>query len=123
MDPILNAIYSNYVTMGQSTVSPSKTTYVNVDPTLYQGSWDGTYSNGVAFKVTISDVQGFRAKARFQSGATVQSQNVLIKDGAFRVGDSKFTLIGLGQAQVKTVVTNPANGSTKLNTGNATKST
>jgi hypothetical protein len=45
---------------------------------------------------------------------------VLIKDGSFKIGDSKFTLQKAGVAQVKTVVIDPANGSSVLNTAQAT---
>ena len=50
-------------------------------------------------------------------------QDVLIKNNAFRVGDSKFTLTGAGRAQIKTVMTNPADGSSTLNTAYATQQT
>jgi len=45
---------------------------------------------------------------------------VLIKDGSFKIGDSKFTLQKTGVAQVKTVVVNPATGGTVLDTAQAT---
>ena len=49
-------------------------------------------------------------------------QSVLIKDLAFRVGDTKMTLTNkLGTAQVKNVVTDPATGSTYLDTAVATR--
>ena len=43
-----------------------------------------------------------------------------IKDGAFKIGNSKFTLQKPGHAQVKTVVVNAATGGTVLNTAYAT---
>src|ERR1017187_9703583 len=101
----MGILSANYVTVGSS-VSPSKTPYVNVDPTAYEGSWSGKYSTGQSFNVTISNVSGFRAKVKYQSGSTTNYQDVLIKDGSFRIGDSKFTLTATGKAQVKTVVTN-----------------
>ena len=59
---------------------------------------------------------------KYESGSTVKYQNVLIKDLAFRVGDTKMTLTNkLGTAQVKNVVTDPATGSTYLDTAVATR--
>jgi hypothetical protein len=96
---------------------PSRTPYVPVDPTLYTGTWNGTYSTGEKFSFSISQVQGFRAKVRYQSGnGPVQYQDVLIKDNAFRIGDTKFLLQKVGHAMIKTVVTNPATGGEVLNT-------
>jgi hypothetical protein len=100
---------------------PSKTPYVAVDPNLYQGSWTGKYANNKSFTITVSDVSGFHAKVKYQSDSTVKYQDVLIKDLSFRVGDTKFTLTKLGTAQVKNVVTDPATGSTYLDTAVATQ--
>ena len=44
------------------------TKYVPVDPANYTGTWKGTYSTGEKFSFSISDVQGFRAKVKYQSG-------------------------------------------------------
>ena len=49
---------------------PSKTPYVPVDPTLYQGDWTGKYADNKTFKISISNVTGFRAKVQYQSGGT-----------------------------------------------------
>jgi hypothetical protein len=102
--------------------STSNKPYTNVDPKSYQGSWTGTYSNNQKFEFTISDVSGFRAQVKYQSGSTVQYQQVLIRDSSFRIGDTKFSLTGNGQAQIKNAVTDPATGNTSLVTGNATQS-
>ena len=118
MADILNIISSNYLTVGQS-VNLSSSKYVNVDPDLYQGNWNSKYANGQSFSVSISNVNGFRAKAKYQSGSTIKYQDVLIKDNAFRIGDSKFTVTRAGVAQLKTVMTNPANGSQTLETAYA----
>jgi hypothetical protein len=48
-------------------------------------------------------------------------QDVLIRDASFRIGDSKFMLAQLGKATIKTVVTNPYDGSSQLNTAYATR--
>jgi hypothetical protein len=97
-------------------VAKSNSKYVAVDPTLYQGSWTGKYADNKSFSITISDVTGFRAKVHYQSEGTSKYQDVLIKDGAFRIGDTKFTLAAKGKAQIKNVVTDPASGQTYLDT-------
>jgi hypothetical protein len=103
-------------------VSSSDSKYVAVDPTLYQGSWTGKYANNKSFSVTVSNVSGFRAKVHYQSDGTSKYQDVLIKDGSFRVGDTKFTLTAKGKAQIRNVVTDPASGQTYLDTAYATQS-
>jgi len=52
----------------------------------------------------------------------VKYQDVLIRDNAFRVGDSKFTLTGNGKAQIKTVQTDPSTGASLIDTAYATQS-
>ena len=102
---------------------PSHTTYVPVDATQWEGTWKGTYSTGEKFSFTVSNVEGFRAKVRYQSGnGPIKYQDVLIKDNSFRVGDTKFTLTKAGTAQVKNVITDPATGATYLDTATATQS-
>jgi lipocalin len=96
--------------------------YTAVDPNSYQGTWQGTYSNNQKFEFTISDVNGFRAQVKYQSGSTVQYQQVLIRDSSFRIGDTKFVLTSSGKAQVANAVTDPVTGSTSLVQGNATQS-
>jgi len=115
MMSILSAAYKSNVL----NAAPSKTKYVAVDPTLYEGNWTGKYANNKSFTIHISEISGFHAKVRYQSGDTVKFQDVLIKDSAFRVGDTKFTLTGSGKAQIKNVVTDPATGSTYLDTAYA----
>jgi hypothetical protein len=95
---------------------PSRTTYVPVDATLWEGTWKGTYSTGEKFSFTVSNVEGFRAKVRYQSGnGPIKYQDVLIKDNAFRMGDSKFLMSKEGHGTIKTVTTNPATGQSALN--------
>ncbi len=119
MTDLLSIISSNYVTVG-STV-PSKTPYFNVDPANYEGTWTGKYADNKSFSVTVSNVTGFRAKAKYQSGSTVKYQDVLIKDNSFRVGDTKFTLQSNGTAQIKNAVTNAATGASYLDTAYASR--
>ncbi len=116
MSDILSIISAN-----SKTATPlTKTPYVNVDPKAYRGTWEGKYSDNTKFRFDISQVSGFRAQVRYTSGSDVKYQQVLIKDGAFKIGNSKFTLQKAGHAQVKTVVVNPATGASVLNTAYAT---
>jgi hypothetical protein len=139
MSDIMSILQSSYTSAALT--SPSNTPYTNVDPASYQGTWDGTYSNNQKFQITVSQVDGFRAQVKYQSGSTVNYQSVLIKDSSFRIGNSKFTLTTPatpaqaatadapaaaaqgGVAQVKTAVTDPVTGSTSLITGDATQGT
>jgi hypothetical protein len=120
MADIMSILSASYKTAGLSV--PSKTAYVAVDPTLYQGTWTGTYPDKKTFKLTVSDVSGFRAQVKYQGGSAVKYQSVLIKDNSFRIGDTKFTLTKAGTAQIKNVITDPATGSTYLDTATATQS-
>lgn len=113
---ILSTAYKSNVL--SSTSGSSK--YAAVDSSLYQGSWTGTYSDGKKFSLSVSHVDGFRAQVHYQSEGTSQYQQVLIKDSSFRFGNTKFTLTDTGKAQIKTVVTDPATGSTYLDTAAAT---
>jgi len=121
MADLWSIISANYKTVGLTV--PSKTPYVPVEPTLYEGSWTGKYPDNKTFKITISNVMGFRAKVQYQSGGTNKFQEVLIKDNSFRIGDTKFTLQGQGSAQVRNVVTDPSTGATTLVGGTATQDT
>ena len=119
MADVLSILSAGYKTAG--TTLPSKTPYVAVDPKAYTGIWEGAYSDKTKFKFQISDVTGFRAQVKYADASGTKFQQVLIKDGAFKIGDSKFTLQKPGHAQVKTVVVNPATGGTVLNTAYATR--
>jgi hypothetical protein len=112
MADLMSILSANYKAVGL--VVPSKTPYVAVDPTLYQGNWTGKYANNKAFKITVSNVTGFRAKVHYQSDSTSKYQDVLIKDQTFRIGDTKFTLTKAGTALIKNVVTDPSTGATYL---------
>ncbi|MBK3665841.1 hypothetical protein JJE66_32045 [Bradyrhizobium diazoefficiens] len=113
---ILSTAYKSNVL--SSTSGSSK--YVTVDSSLYQGNWTGTYPDGKKFSLDVSQVDGFRAQIHYQSDGTSQYQQVLIKDSSFRFGNTKFTLTNTGTAQIKNVVTDPATGSTYLDTAQAT---
>lgn len=121
MPDILSTLSSNYLTVGASN-NRSTSKYAPVDKDTFEGTWSGKYADNTAFTVTVSSVDGFRARARYQSGAITKYQDVLIKDNAFRIGDSKFTVTRAGVAQVKTVVTNPSTGASSLETAYAQQS-
>ena len=112
MADMMSIIAANYKTVG-STI-PSKTPYVAVDPALYEGKWTGKYADQKSFTISVSNVTGFRAKVQYQSGGTSKFQEVLIKDNAFRVGDTKFLLTGRNTALIKNVVTDPVSNQTYL---------
>ena len=118
MADIMSILSSNYATSTPTTSGK----YVNVDPDTFKGSWEGTYANKKTFKVDVLQVEGFRAQVKYSSAGTVKYQQVLIKDGAFKIGDSKFTIQSATRAQVKTVVTDPVTGGTSLDTAYAIKS-
>jgi hypothetical protein len=116
---LLSAAYKTNVLAA----APSQTKYVAVDPALYEGNWTGKYANNKSFTINISNVNGFHAKVRYQSDGTVKYQDVLIKDASFRIGDTKFTWAKDGAALVKNVVTDPATGTTYLDSAYASLST
>lgn len=120
MADLTSILSASYKTAGLSV--PTNTRYVAVDPSLYQGTWTGTYPDKKTFAITVSNVSGFRAQVKYQSSGTVKYQSVLIKDNSFRVGDTKFMLTKAGSATIKNVVTDPATGSTYLDTATATLS-
>jgi hypothetical protein len=110
----MSILSSNYLAVGTALSTTSNSKYVPVDPTAYQGTWKGQYGTGKAFSVSISGVSGFKATVKYQSGSTINYSQVLIKDSAFRIGDTKFVLQGSGTAQVSTAVTDPLTGSVSL---------
>jgi hypothetical protein len=120
MSDIMSILQSSYTSAGLNTTASKP--YVAVDPKSYEGSWTGTYNNNSKFSLTISNVNGFRAQVKYQSGSTVQYQQVLINNSSFRIGDTKFSLTGTGQATVGSVITDPASGNTSLIQGTATQS-
>jgi hypothetical protein len=119
MSDIYSVLKTAYAT---APLTPTNVRYTPVDPKSYEGSWSGTYSNNQKFEFTISNVNGFRAQVRYQSGGTVQYQQVLIGSSSFRIGNTKFVLTGTGQAKVGNVVTDPVTGNTSLVQGSATQS-
>ena len=121
MADMLATLAANYKTVG--TTVPNNTPYFAVNPDNYQGDWTGKYADNKSFKISISNVTGFRAKVHYQSGATSKYQEVLIRNNAFRVGDTKFTLLRNGKAQINNVVTDPVSGQTYMDKAVATHQT
>jgi hypothetical protein len=119
MSDIFTVLQSAYAT---APLIPTNTKYTPVDANSYQGTWSGTYSNNQKFDLTISNVNGFRAQVKYQSGSTVQYGQVLIGNSSFRIGNTKFVLTGTGQATVANAVTDPVTGNTSLVKGTATLS-
>jgi hypothetical protein len=104
MADVLQILSSNYVTVGSLSATAGKK-YENVDRALFEGTWRGKYADGKVFAVSVSNIVGFRAQARYESAGTVKYANVLIaNDATFRVGDTKFRLTKPGTAEIKTVM-------------------
>jgi hypothetical protein len=128
MTDIASILSASYKAIGAATTVPSKTKYVAVDPKLYQGTWTGTYADKKTFKITVLNVNGFRAQVKYESAGTVKFGTALIKDNSFRIGDTKLTLLKAATgttaatATIKNVITDPATGSTYLDTAVATLS-
>src|SRR5258707_15578720 len=91
MADVFSILSANYKTVGLTV--PSKTPYVAVDPALYEGNWAGKYADNKAFKISGTNVTGFRAKVQYQSGGVNKNHDVQIKDQFFRVADNTLTLI------------------------------
>src|ERR1700681_2499718 len=126
MADITGTLSASYKSAGLSV--PSHTKYVAVDPKLYQGTWSGTYADKKTFKITVLNVNGFRAQVKYESAGTVKFGTALIKANSFRIGDPKLTLTKLATATtaatatIKNVLTDPATGTTYLDTALATLS-
>lgn len=118
MADIYSILSSSYATATPTT----STKYVNVDADAFKGSWEGAYADKKKFRIDVSQISGFRAQVKYSSGSTVKYQQVLIKDNAFRVGDTKFLLTGDNKATIKTVVTDPVTNGTYLDTAYAVRS-
>ncbi len=105
MADILQTISSNYVAMGSLYATAGKK-YVNVNPDAVRRHLARQVCRRQDVRrVQVSNINGFRATAKYESGGTVKYQNVLIaSDGTFRVGDTKFTLTKQGTAEIKTVM-------------------
>ena len=119
MADMMSILMANYKAAGLNV--PSKTPYTAVEPSLYEGSWTGKYPDSKTFTIRVSQVTGFRAQVQYSSGTTNKYQQVLIKDNAFRIGDTKFQLTGYGKALIKNVVSDAATGTTYLDQAYASR--
>jgi uncharacterized phosphosugar-binding protein len=117
MADVMGIISADYKARGATV--PSRTKYVAVDPALYQGKWTGTYADKKTFTITVTNVSGFRAQVKYESGGAIKNSAVLIKDNSFRIGDTKFKLTKIGTAEIKNVITDPSTGATLLDTAYA----
>ena len=118
MADIMSILSAGYTTAVPTTSGK----YVAVDPDTFKGSWTGTYANKKTFQIDILQVDGFRAQVKYSSAGTVKYQSVLIKDNAFRIGDTKVQVTGNNKATIKNAVTDPVTGSTYLDTAYAKRS-
>ena len=118
MADIMSILSAGYTTSVPTTTGK----YVAVDPDKFKGSWEGAYADKKTFKIDVLQVNVFRAQVKYSSGGTVKYQQVLIKDNAFRIGDTKFQVTADNKATIKNAVTDPVNGSTYLDTAYATRS-
>ncbi|MET0709551.1 MAG: hypothetical protein ABWY82_22320 [Tardiphaga sp.] len=119
MADILSILSSGYAT----TVPTTSGKYVAVDADKFKGTWEGTYADKKTFKIDISQISGFRAQVKYSSAGTVKYQQVLIKDNAFRIGDTKFQMTADNKATIKNAVTDPVTQSTYLDTAYAVRDT
>jgi hypothetical protein len=125
MSDLLSVLSTAY----KSAPLPSPGNYVNVDPTKYQGTWSGSYPPKTKgplaenFTLSVTDVQGFRAQVKFQvANGPIQSVSVLIKNSAFKIGDTKFSLSSNKDTlSVNTIITNPVTQDQSLVTTTATR--
>ena len=76
MADVMSILASSYKTAGLTV--PSRTPYVAVDPTLYEGTWTGKWADNKAFTIKVSQIEGFRAKVSYSSNGTNKYQEVLI---------------------------------------------
>jgi hypothetical protein len=118
---IFSALQSAYSAPAQAAV-PHGSKFANVDPTLWQGTWTATDSNGKPVTLKILNVSGYRATVRFQSAdAGLQFGRVLINtNNVFRIGSSQMQLTKVGRMTISTVITDPATGNRSIETNHAT---
>jgi len=123
MIDIMSILKDSYLSAASAATSvPAKPVkYVNIDGRNYQGTWQGKFSDGQNFSVTISNITGYRAQVRLQLGHSITNAFVLIGDSSFRIGDSKFILAADGTATLATAVTNPIGGNVSVKQGTATR--
>jgi hypothetical protein len=122
---IMSILQSAYAAAPQPLIPPGAKLATNVNPTQYQGTWTGKDANNQPFSLSITKVSGPRANVTFQSasGGLQFARAFITSNNTFEIGDSQFQLTGTGTAVVKTVVTNPNNGTQTVQEANATLKT
>jgi hypothetical protein len=121
---IMSILQSAYAAAPQPLIPPGAKLATKVNPTQYQGTWTGKDANSQPFSLSITKVSGPRANVTFQSSSGLQFARVFItSNNTFEIGDSQVALTGTGTAVVKTVVTNPNNGTQTVQEADATLKT
>lgn len=114
---IFSVLQSSYQPATQVSIPPGSK-FAPVNPTTFQGTWTGTDSNGKPVTLTISNINGYRANARFQTAdGGLQTGRVYINtNGVFRIGDSQMQLTAAGKMTIHTVITDPTTGNQSMET-------
>ena len=108
MAEVTQILSSNYLAVGSAQPVPGQK-YVNVDPQRSRAPGRASTRTGRPSMFRFRR-QGFRATVKYESGGVVKYQDVLIKDGTFRVGDTKFAATRHGVAKISTVMIKAAGG-------------
>jgi hypothetical protein len=119
---IFSILQSAYQPATQVSIPPGSK-FVPVNASTFQGTWTGTDSNGKPVTLTISNIQGYRANARFQTAdGGLQTGRVYINsNGIFRIGDSQMQLTSAGKMTISTVITDPTTGNQSMETDYVTQ--
>jgi hypothetical protein len=114
---IFSILQSSYQPASQVSIPPGSK-FAPVNAATFQGTWTGTDSNGKPVTLTISNISGYRANARFQSAdGGLQNARVYINtQGVFRMGNSQMTFTGSGKMTINTVITDPTTGNQSMET-------
>jgi hypothetical protein len=114
---IFSILQSSYQPASQVSIPPGSK-FAPVNAATFQGTWTGTDSNGKPVTLTISNINGYRANARFQSAdGGLQNARVYINtQGVFRMGNSQMTFTGSGKMTINTVITDPTTGNQSMET-------
>jgi hypothetical protein len=118
---IFSILQSAYQPATQVSIPPGSK-FAPVNPATFQGTWSGTDSNGKPVTLTISNISGYRANARFQTadGGLQTSRIYINTQGVFRMGNSQMTFTGSGKMTINTVITDPTTGNQSMETDHVT---
>ena len=114
---IFSILQSAYQPATQVSIPPGSK-FAPVNPATFQGTWSGKDSNGKAVTLTISNISGYRANARFQTadGGQQNARVYINTNGVFRMGDSQMQFTGNGKMTINTVITDPTTGNESMET-------